>query len=246
MVRIVSFLFLMCNLVLAATAHPSCSIEYDDESSQMNLQLNWSTVAHANAPPGRPGKRGPVGEKGAKGDQGMKGSPGPKGECLPEFLEELQEQMESLKRKERIQEVILKLLVKRNNQLFDATNGNLYWISRNSMNWFDAKTYCEDNGAQLAAEGIRDNQVRPILNDRLSQNYWVGLSDIENEGQWKWIDGIGSNSFNTIWFPDEPNDGGSSSSSGEDCGILWRHDGVGKLNDLPCERLQIALCELIL
>lgn len=55
---------------------------------------------------------------------------------------------------------------------------------------------------------------------------WVGMSDMANEGEWKWVDGM--NVTKGLWDTCQPDD----FYLGEDCG-LW-HDSNHKLLDMDC------------
>uniref|UniRef100_A0A3B3ZJ15 C-type lectin domain-containing protein n=1 Tax=Periophthalmus magnuspinnatus TaxID=409849 RepID=A0A3B3ZJ15_9GOBI len=62
------------------------------------------------------------------------------------------------------------------------------------------------------------------------KNRWIGLSDIEQEGIWKWVDGSLLNIRLIFWSTDEPND----ANSNEDCGEIKYRDMLRNWNDLRC------------
>jgi hypothetical protein len=67
-------------------------------------------------------------------------------------------------------------------------NGHFYYLSSKDLSWTEAQTYCESFGGHLA-----------IINDAAENNFaWnlcnhegfnFGLSDLEQEQVWKWVDG---------------------------------------------------------
>ncbi|KAM9611033.1 uncharacterized protein ACIBXB_022489 [Morphnus guianensis] len=65
------------------------------------------------------------------------------------------------------------------------------------------------------------------------RGYWLGLSDREQEGGWRWLDGTPP-AFSS-WGRGEPNGG-----RGQNCAALLPH---GRWDDLPCERALPWVCE---
>ena len=69
---------------------------------------------------------------------------------------------------------------------------------------------------------------------------WIGLSDIETEGLFVFLDGVVSTESNTGWGPSEPNDGGRN----EDCvNLNWDSLPHNSANDYICDIPAFALCE---
>ena len=85
--------------------------------------------------------------------------------------------------------------------------------------------------------------IAALLGDkRQDRDAWIGLSDIETEGQFVFVDGVSSTNENTGWAPGEPNDVGKN----EDCAHLHLSDPnhpINTANDYPCSRNAFALCE---
>ena len=74
------------------------------------------------------------------------------------------------------------------------------------------------------------------------EDAWIGLSDIETEGSFVFLDGVVSTASNTGWAPEEPNDGGQN----EDCAHLnWMDPNHphNSANDYQCHFPAFALCE---
>uniref|UniRef100_A0A3B1K6W4 C-type lectin domain-containing protein n=1 Tax=Astyanax mexicanus TaxID=7994 RepID=A0A3B1K6W4_ASTMX len=72
---------------------------------------------------------------------------------------------------------------------------------------------------------------------RKRQWVWIGLSDGETEGVWKWVDG--SELITGFWYPGEPNSNGD-----EDCGLYgYGSDPVNNWADYPCNNQFFWMCE---
>lgn len=71
---------------------------------------------------------------------------------------------------------------------------------------------------------------------RFYDRIWIGLSDLEQEGKWKWVNGADVDG-DGLWQPGEPND----SDRHEDCVELSRRGGGW--NDAPCTMKLSWVCE---
>lgn len=58
------------------------------------------------------------------------------------------------------------------------------------------------------------------------------MSDVENEGEWKWVDG--SNVTITFWGTCQPDDAGV----GEDCGVFNHKNGI--VSDENCNKNRLS------
>lgn len=70
-------------------------------------------------------------------------------------------------------------------------NGHYYQVYDNSMTWTEAKEYCEKLGGHLVTITTADEQsfVESIIKNGTKSCYWLGGTDEEAEGNWKWITG---------------------------------------------------------
>ena len=79
---------------------------------------------------------------------------------------------------------------------------------------------------------VFSRMIKGALN---SQSVWVGLSDINQEGSWTWVDGIAG--INIYWHQGEPN---NHEGRNEDCGEIREND---RMNDESCSTGRYAICE---
>ena len=110
-------------------------------------------------------------------------------------------------------------------------------------NWTDAKTICNANNAQLVNIGSADENnfiQREFLKGRV--DYWIGLTDSEAEGIWKWTNGATLTGY-TNWGTGQPND----YYTGQDCGGIKNgfHGYTGEWHDNRCSSEEGFICELI-
>ena len=74
------------------------------------------------------------------------------------------------------------------------------------------------------------------------EDAWIGVSDIQTEGRFVWVDGVASTNENTGWFIHQPSNGGPTGN--EDCvHINWHAFPHNTANDLECSQSAFALCE---
>ena len=107
-----------------------------------------------------------------------------------------------------------------------ADNGHWYdveWVET-GLSWEDARDIADQGGGHLVTLNSLDENlfVWDLLNDNLAdgteyRNYWLGGSDVAEEGTWSWV--TGEDFFTVgdplsaedwiidIWHPGEPNNG---------------------------------------
>ncbi|MCC7200990.1 MAG: PEP-CTERM sorting domain-containing protein [Gammaproteobacteria bacterium] len=118
-----------------------------------------------------------------------------------------------------------------------TVNGHEYQVVLNSgITWTAARAAAEASGWHLATLGTEgENDFIKALLDAtpgapgVGNNFWLGGSDSDSEGAFRWIDGTPF-SF-TDWFGTEPN---SYSGDGEDyLAMAQPNDNVWGWNDAP-------------
>lgn len=84
-------------------------------------------------------------------------------------------------------------------------DGKRYELFNIAMPWTEAKAKCEELGGHLVT--ITSQEEADIVNSLVAKGgrttYWLGLSDLETEGQWKNVTGESISYSN--WGTDEPN-----------------------------------------
>ncbi|XP_078138866.1 uncharacterized protein naf1 isoform X1 [Centroberyx gerrardi] len=110
-----------------------------------------------------------------------------------------------------------------------------YFISTEQKNWEESRQACADRQSHLMIINSKDEQ--DILNI-LNRSVWIGLTDREQEGTWKWVDGT---SLTTqFWYPPQPDNSGQ----GEDC-VEFHNENLPSRgwNDNSCHNVNYWICE---
>ncbi|XP_066508702.1 macrophage mannose receptor 1-like [Hoplias malabaricus] len=116
-----------------------------------------------------------------------------------------------------------------------SLGSSYYYISNDFKTWSDARNVCKAKGADLLIINSKEEQE---FIKKLNLYVWLGLTDAENEGEWKWVDG----SVLTIkfWKTGEPND----AHGDEDCvAFAETSDPLMTWNDIPCSYKAGWICE---
>ncbi|XP_060109412.1 hepatic lectin-like [Heteronotia binoei] len=114
-------------------------------------------------------------------------------------------------------------------------NRKCYYFSLETATWMRAKTQCEEKQSQLVI--INSMAEQNFLQTRTKNDrYWMGLTDMDAEGVWRWVDGSDYNTGFMYWKPGEPNDDRRI----EDCAHLWSN---GLWNDVYCTYPCYYICE---
>ncbi|XP_070592852.1 C-type lectin domain family 4 member A-like [Erythrolamprus reginae] len=110
---------------------------------------------------------------------------------------------------------------------------HVYYFSETEENWEMARQKCVNCDSHLVI--INNKQEQDFVAQILKQSIWLGLSDKETEGTWRWVDGspLGERS----WRHREPNNAGAN---GEDCAVLYKE---GLWNDIHCSSPVRFVCE---
>ncbi|XP_010282980.1 PREDICTED: C-type lectin domain family 17, member A-like [Phaethon lepturus] len=118
-----------------------------------------------------------------------------------------------------------------------------YFFSSTTKPWQAANDSCANFNAHLAI--VNTEQENKFLANHVMETriFWLGLTDMHNEGNWQWVDGRSlslSYVFSLIggfWNSGEPNNVGHH---GEDCGSIYSSGGW---NDVTCSSDEAWICE---
>jgi hypothetical protein len=112
--------------------------------------------------------------------------------------------------------------------------GQCYLFGAEAASWAAASAACTDWGGTLVR--IDSPEEEDLINQNTVGDSWIGLNDLETEGEMRWGEGGALATF-TDWAPNQPDDFDGS----EDCVELLA-DGRG-YNDRPCTDLRAYVCE---
>ena len=102
----------------------------------------------------------------------------------------------------------------------------------------DAKRHCNLLNGRLMEVRTQEefDLVKRFKMELLRNSIWLGGSDREIEGEWRWESNAELIDMNKFWESGEPNDQNSS----EDCLVLGNHE----FNDQDCSKTRVSVCEL--
>ncbi|XP_043935062.1 CD209 antigen-like protein C [Protopterus annectens] len=127
-------------------------------------------------------------------------------------------------------------------------NHSCYYFSLMGYNWSEAKEQCEKNQSTLVM--IKSSKEQDFLNKTVrngTDEYWIGLTDANHEGDWKWVNGESCKCTETnrlYWYDKEPDNWSASGSIvDEDCAIIKQDGGW---SDTKCIDRQKWICEKLM
>ncbi|XP_036439275.1 macrophage mannose receptor 1-like [Colossoma macropomum] len=119
-------------------------------------------------------------------------------------------------------------------------NFSLYYITTEKKSWSESRKDCRERGADLLIINSKEEQEF-ISKEFGSTEAWIGLTDSDTEGVWKWVDN--SALTTEFWFEGEPND----YDRNEDCAITGYRgagsDSVSTWADYRCSHPVVGIYE---
>ena len=102
-----------------------------------------------------------------------------------------------------------------------------YFISEKSKNWIDSEKACRELDGHLASIHTKGENVFVKSMLMSSYSYWIGLTDVYNEGNFSWTDGSAVDF--TDWLQGNPGGGRT-----KNCVHYFYKAKSQKWNDAPC------------
>uniref|UniRef100_A0A8C2ZNU1 Selectin P n=1 Tax=Cyclopterus lumpus TaxID=8103 RepID=A0A8C2ZNU1_CYCLU len=127
--------------------------------------------------------------------------------------------------------------------LAETTMGWMYHYSNTSMNWTQARQWCQSTYTDMVviqSQKENDYLVSLLPNRKQSPYFWIGITKKQKNETWTWI---GNNSTwigEQSWAANEPN----NNNSKEFCVEIYVKIGEnrGKWNDEKCANLKSPVC----
>ncbi|MBR5825640.1 MAG: hypothetical protein IKY78_00995 [Clostridia bacterium] len=109
-------------------------------------------------------------------------------------------------------------------------NGHYYKVYEGCLSWEQAKTYCEEMGGHLVTitSSEENNFVSNLMNQKNKVRCWLGATDVEKQGEWRWITGEEFSYCN--WLRGEPS---SYTQYGIQEDYLGTYKNSNSWNDFP-------------
>ncbi|XP_063043317.1 C-type lectin domain family 4 member E-like [Engraulis encrasicolus] len=101
------------------------------------------------------------------------------------------------------------------------------------MNWTDSRDACVTMGGHLV---ILNSQAEMDFIKDKGQMFWIGLTDIEEEDTFHWVDGTFFNKTTLPWLKNQPDNW-----EDEDCVVISSPEKT--LNDAKCHEQRYRICE---
>ncbi|KAI4876730.1 hypothetical protein NFI96_027900 [Prochilodus magdalenae] len=116
-------------------------------------------------------------------------------------------------------------------------NSSLYYISTERKSWSESRQDCRQRGADLVIINSREEQEF-ITRMFGRKEAWIGLTNTDTKGVWKWVDGSVLNT--QFWWRVKPKENEGCVTTG-----YWPagHDITSTWADHPCYSVVGGICE---
>uniref|UniRef100_A0A096LVY2 C-type lectin domain-containing protein n=1 Tax=Poecilia formosa TaxID=48698 RepID=A0A096LVY2_POEFO len=134
---------------------------------------------------------------------------------------------------------------------WEPHGGNCYYFSTTKSSWTDSRRSCTDLGSDLVKIDSREEQMfllerlRVLMKDD-EDMFWIGLTDLKEEGKWFWVDGSPQDKSLTFWKDGEPDNASKDGADSADCARMGRKieaQGLKSWFDISCNFPHKSICE---
>ncbi|XP_070767550.1 CD209 antigen-like protein C [Enoplosus armatus] len=121
-----------------------------------------------------------------------------------------------------------------------------YHFSSDKLDWLRSRDSCAEMGSHLTIlHTIEQHDALEKEAKRIGgfdYHFWIGLSDIEKEGDWRWVDNTTLQHKYWDQWSSEPDNHQSGGEHGEDCATLDSHSKAWF--DVPCDHIYKRICQM--
>ncbi|XP_065454476.1 C-type lectin domain family 4 member F-like isoform X2 [Chrysemys picta bellii] len=112
-----------------------------------------------------------------------------------------------------------------------------------TKSWDAAEKFCVSGNSHLTSVSSQAEQEF-LSNETQGKGHWIGLTDRETEGSWRWVDGTEyrADASRGFWAQNEPNNYGPGTEGGEDC-VHTEPSKQNLWNDAKCTRPFKWICK---
>ncbi|XP_066511308.1 C-type lectin domain family 4 member K-like [Hoplias malabaricus] len=114
-------------------------------------------------------------------------------------------------------------------------NSSIFYISKEKKNWIESRKDCIEREADMVIiNSLEEQDFVDML--RRGQMAWIGLTDQDTKGTWRWTDG--SALITRFWKQNEPN------GPDEHCAITGLESkAIWNWADYPCNNSFVWICQ---
>ncbi|KAM9142550.1 C-type lectin domain family 4 member K-like [Pangshura tecta] len=96
--------------------------------------------------------------------------------------------------------------------------GNLYYFSQERKSWDEAERVCVSQDSHLTSVSSQAEQEF-LSKEAQGDAHWIGLTDRQTEGSWRWADGTEyrADASRGFWMENQPDNHDPKKDGGEDC-----------------------------
>ncbi|KAA0709969.1 Low affinity immunoglobulin epsilon Fc receptor [Triplophysa tibetana] len=131
---------------------------------------------------------------------------------------------------------------------WSSFQGKMYFFSSDKHNWSNSRGVCLSKGADLVTITSQAEQV--FLYSQIKETRWIGLNDLETEGQWVWVNNQTLEETGVkFWHKresgkNEPDNWKETDPSGENCASMqYAHGFSDAWFDQSCQTETKFICE---